>query len=116
MGGSFDDVYARYGRQVHAYLARLTGDACTAEDLCQETFLRYLKKERKLVEANGNLRGWLFLTPDTRGPRDGLYLGAEDAFGALLAADGALLGFRLATPEKKWAAGVYVLTGGGKRA
>ena len=60
MEASFDDVYARYGQGVHAYLVRLTGDAWTAEELCQETFLRYLAHEQRLIGGNGSLGGWLY--------------------------------------------------------
>lgn len=60
MDGTFDEVYARYAGAVHGYLARLTGDAAAADELCQETFLRYARRERSLLEANGHLRGWLF--------------------------------------------------------
>jgi len=84
MDGSFDEVYARYGRAVHAYLARLTGDAAAAEELSQETFLRYVRKERTLLEANGHLRGWLFRVATNVGidhlrRRRGAPLGAEPA-------------------------------------
>jgi RNA polymerase sigma-70 factor (ECF subfamily) len=56
----FEAVYARYGRQVHAYAARLTGDAWTAEEICQETFVRYLRNEDVLKGRNGHVAPWLF--------------------------------------------------------
>ena len=59
-GLGFDEVYARYGAEVHAYLARLTGDGWTADEICQETFLRYLAHERELVGSNGSLGAWLY--------------------------------------------------------
>lgn len=63
MGGApedFDAVYARYGRQVHAYASRLTGDAWAADEICQETFVRYLQHEEALRGRNGHVAPWLF--------------------------------------------------------
>ena len=45
--GEFETVYRRYGPPVHAYLARLTGDPLAAEELCQETFVRYLRHAKR---------------------------------------------------------------------
>ena len=56
----FDAVYARYGKQVHAYACRLTGDAWVAEEICQETFVRYLQHEEALQGRNGHVAPWLF--------------------------------------------------------
>lgn len=60
MDESFDAVYARHGRSIHAFLARLTGDSVGAEDLCQETFVRYLQHEEQLSSRNGHVAPWLF--------------------------------------------------------
>lgn len=60
MTEGFDAVYGRYGRPVHSYLARLTGDAWAADELCQETFLRYLRHRSALAGGNGALGAWLF--------------------------------------------------------
>lgn len=60
MERSFDDVYALYGGEVHGYLARLLGDAWAADEVCQETFVRYLARERELIALNGSLRPWLY--------------------------------------------------------
>lgn len=59
MERSFDDVYAEYGGEVHGYLARLLGDAWAADEVCQETFVRFLARERELIALNGSLRPWL---------------------------------------------------------
>lgn len=56
----FESVYRQYGGPVHGYLARLTGDAGTAEELCQETFVRYLRHRDGLQGRNGQLGAWLF--------------------------------------------------------
>jgi len=70
MDAGFEAVYREYGRNVHAYLARLTGDASRADELCQETFLRYLRHRGTLVGRNGMLGAWLF-TVATNLARDG---------------------------------------------
>jgi RNA polymerase sigma-70 factor (ECF subfamily) len=59
MARRFDEVYAHEGREVYGYLCRLTGDPARAEELCQETFLRYFRQEAELVALNGSLRFWL---------------------------------------------------------
>jgi RNA polymerase sigma-70 factor (ECF subfamily) len=60
MDDGFEAVYARYGRQVHAFAARFTGDAGAAEEICQETFVRYLQHEGALKGRNGHVAPWLF--------------------------------------------------------
>lgn len=56
----FSAIYQRHGAAIHAFLARLTGDSAAAEDLCQDTFLRYLEHERALAGRNGHVSPWLF--------------------------------------------------------
>ena len=60
MDDAFDAVYESYVRAVHAYLVRLTGNRWTAEELCQETFVRYLRHRESLRNSNGALGSWLF--------------------------------------------------------
>ncbi len=60
VAGEFEEVYGAYGRPVHAYLTRLTGDPSTADELCQETFVRYLKHRESLAARNGALGSWLY--------------------------------------------------------
>ena len=86
MDESFDDVYARHGRGVYAYLARLTGNPWVAEELSQETFLRYLAHRGNGAAANGQEKAWLYrvatnLGIDTLRRRRGrpLVAEAEDA-------------------------------------
>jgi len=57
---AFDAVYRAYGRSVHGYLARLTGNRSVAEELCQETFLRYLRHRPQLEGGNGAVGAWLY--------------------------------------------------------
>ncbi len=60
MDAAFDAIYAEYGGAVHAYLARLTGDAALADELTQETFLRFLRHRDSIHGVNGTLGAWLF--------------------------------------------------------
>lgn len=60
MAEAFEQVYQRYGGPIHGYLARLTGDAGAAEELCQETFVRYLRHRAALAGRNGTLGAWLY--------------------------------------------------------
>ena len=57
---AFDLVYREYGRSVHAYLARLTRNRSVAEELCQETFLRYLRHRPRIAGSNGAVGAWLY--------------------------------------------------------
>ena len=57
---AFDVVYREYGRSVHGYLARLTGNRSVAEELCQETFLRYLRHQPRIEGSNGAVGAWLY--------------------------------------------------------
>lgn len=59
MADPFDEVYCRYGERLHAYLARLTGDSWTADELCQETFVRYLNHPPRTA-VDGHVGPWLF--------------------------------------------------------
>ncbi|MGH7163026.1 MAG: RNA polymerase sigma factor, partial [Planctomycetota bacterium] len=60
MPDGFEAVYRDHARAVHGYLVRMTGDPWTADELCQETFVRYLRHQRSLHGANGSLPTWLF--------------------------------------------------------
>lgn len=60
MGSEFDQLFARLAPSIHAYLTRLTGDAAAAEDMCQETFVRYLGHQDQLAVRNGHVAPWLF--------------------------------------------------------
>ncbi len=96
MDAGFEALYARLGPQLHAYAARLTGDAGAADEICQEVFVRYLRHERELAGRNGHVAPWLFrvatnlgvdrLRRLTRGPGAALSLAAPDALAAAEAA------------------------------
>lgn len=40
---TIERLFERYQRQLTAHLARLVGDPCTAEDLCQDTFAKAMR-------------------------------------------------------------------------
>ena len=44
---AFQQLYTSVARSLRAYILRMTSDRSTADDLTQETFLRFLKAERK---------------------------------------------------------------------
>ncbi len=60
MDAAFDAVYREYGGAVHGYLSRLTGDPSLAEELAQETFVRFLRHRSSIHGVNGTLGAWLF--------------------------------------------------------
>jgi len=85
-----DDLFARHHRDVHRYLARMTGCRDAADDLSQEVFLRVVRALEN-GGAVGHERAWVFsiarnLLAD-RWRRDGRR-GAEVAEAAEPAADG----------------------------
>ena len=56
---AFDAAYERYQRRIHAFLLRLSGSRCLADDLFQETFLR-LARHAVRLEPDTRLGPWLF--------------------------------------------------------
>lgn len=57
--GAFDALFTRYSRPLHGYLARLTGDAASAEDLTQATFLS-LVRSRGRFQRGSAVKPWLY--------------------------------------------------------
>jgi len=55
----FDEAYARLRAPLYSFLLRLSNDAQLAEDLLQETWLRYARQLGRL-EAEHDARPWLF--------------------------------------------------------
>jgi RNA polymerase sigma-70 factor (ECF subfamily) len=53
-------LYADHGKALLAYVARLTGDRATAEDIVQETLVRAWRKSDVVTNGRGSVRGWLF--------------------------------------------------------
>jgi RNA polymerase sigma-70 factor, ECF subfamily len=53
-------LYADHGKALLAYVARLTGDRATAEDVVQETLVRAWRKSDVVTNGRGSVRGWLF--------------------------------------------------------
>lgn len=58
-GASIGSLYEEYQRPILAYLTRLVSDRETAEDLCQETFLRAMRGWSRHDPAS-NTAGWLY--------------------------------------------------------
>jgi len=56
---AFDEVYHRHTPGLFAFLARMCGRAAIAEELLQETWLRFARGARALP-AGVNLAAWLF--------------------------------------------------------
>jgi RNA polymerase sigma-70 factor (ECF subfamily) len=56
---AFDDAYARLRAPLYSFLLRLSRDALLAEDLLQETWLRYARQLGRL-EPEQDPRPWLF--------------------------------------------------------
>lgn len=50
--GAFTELYGRYARRIHAYCSRILSDQQDAEDVFQETFIRFHNTLRK-KEADG---------------------------------------------------------------
>ena len=56
---AFDAVYAEYNARLFAFLARLSRNRATAEDLLEETWLRLVSHAERLREGS-QLGAWLF--------------------------------------------------------
>lgn len=56
---SFDEAYRFYRPRIYSFLARLTRDRATAEDLLQETWIR-LARNALTLEEGTELGAWLF--------------------------------------------------------
>ena len=56
---AFDAIHAAYNRRLYGFLARLTGNRDTAEDLLEETWLRFVTHAARL-DADTRLGPWLF--------------------------------------------------------
>jgi RNA polymerase sigma-70 factor (ECF subfamily) len=56
---AFDEVYDAYRPRIFSFLARLTGQPALAEDLLQETFLRFAKNAA-VLRSDTRLSSWLF--------------------------------------------------------
>ncbi len=60
---AFDVLFAQYGAGVYGFLLRMTGDAARAEDVTQETFLRFWRARSTFVyggDSGASLRTYLF--------------------------------------------------------
>jgi len=55
---AFEALFARYYPQVFAVISRIVGDAAEAEELAQETFLRFYERPIQATPS-ANVRAWL---------------------------------------------------------
>jgi RNA polymerase sigma factor (sigma-70 family) len=56
---ALDALFVRHHGRLYGFLARLTGNRATAEDLVQEVFLRVLRA-RERYHGDGSFTAWLF--------------------------------------------------------
>lgn len=57
---AFEEVYHRYHAALYQNILRFTKDHTVAEDLVQDTFIRFWQK-RSSIRADKSLAGWLFV-------------------------------------------------------
>ena len=57
---AFDGFYREHGARLRNFLRQLLGDAQTAEDVMQETFLQLWRKPNGFHPENGTLRCYVF--------------------------------------------------------
>lgn len=55
----FETIYEQTARPVWAYVARITGDPSAADDILQETYLRFLRASNSPTDA-GQARSYLY--------------------------------------------------------
>lgn len=58
--GAFARVVAEYESRLLRYVARLTGNASSAEDIVQETLVRLARSWHGDLEPSPQLQGWLY--------------------------------------------------------
>lgn len=58
--GVFARVVAEYESRLLRYVARLTGNASSAEDIVQETLVKLARRWRGALEPSPQLQGWLY--------------------------------------------------------
>lgn len=58
--GAFARVVAEYESRLLRYVARLTGNASSAEDIVQETLVRLARSWHDALEPSPQLQGWLY--------------------------------------------------------
>jgi RNA polymerase sigma-70 factor (ECF subfamily) len=56
--GAFNEIYRRYSGQLHAYCLRILGNRELAEDIFQDTFIRFFKNVRS-SSIDTNIPGFL---------------------------------------------------------
>ena len=58
--GAFARVVAEYEARLLRYVARLTGNASSAEDIVQETLVKFARRWRDTMEPSPQMQGWLY--------------------------------------------------------
>ncbi len=58
-GEALEELYKIMSKPIYFYVLRLTGDACIAEDVMQETFVTLMKKS-DLYKDKGKGKSWIF--------------------------------------------------------
>jgi RNA polymerase sigma-70 factor, ECF subfamily len=56
---AFDELVRRYQEPLYGFLYRFTGDSALANDLFQETFLRFIQRLDE-YEEDGRFKSWLY--------------------------------------------------------
>ena len=58
--GAFRRLFDAYEGVLLRYAARLTGNATAAEDIVQNTFVKFIRKWQKKVEVSSETASWLY--------------------------------------------------------
>lgn len=58
---AFEELYNRYGKAIHAFCRKFLNDDISADDIAQETFIKFLKKAEEKAEIN-YVKAYLFTT------------------------------------------------------
>lgn len=58
--GAFRRLFDAYEGMLLRYAARLTGNASAAEDVVQNTFVKFIRKWQKKVEVSSDVASWLY--------------------------------------------------------
>lgn len=57
---AFKELYQRFSSKVHAYCVKIIGDEDAAEDIYQDTFIRFYKNIRNDTEKTRNVSAYIF--------------------------------------------------------
>jgi len=57
--GAFETLYRRYEKPIFSFIYRMVSSEADAEDLCQETFLKVIRDQKK-YRKTAKFKTWLF--------------------------------------------------------